>query len=237
MTTSLADQESGAAREPVIVPFKGLRGAIARNMAAGWQAPRVAMAVDVDMATVLARLDEMRTHVPKDERPTVTAFVLHAVAQALRAHPRMNALIRDDGIELSPRVNLGLAVSLDDGLMVPVIHDADTLSIQQLSSQTRAVAAGTRGGTLTPKAYQGATFTVTNLGMTGIDWFTPIINRPQVAILGVSRVADKPVVRNGEIVPAKLMTLSLVFDHLAVDGYPAAKFLDDLRLCLEAPAQ
>ncbi|WP_179401133.1 2-oxo acid dehydrogenase subunit E2 [Burkholderia guangdongensis] len=237
MTTLLTDPASEAARQPERVPLKGLRGAIARNMTAGWQAPRVAMAVDVDMTRTLAHLETLRAQSTAEDRPTVTAFVLHAAAAALRAHPRMNALMREGGIELAPRVNVGLAVSIDGGLAVPVIHDADTLSVRQLSAHTRVLATAARGGTLPQKAFQGGTFTVTNLGMTGIDWFSPILNPPQVGILGVSRVAQRPVVRAGQIVPASMTTLTLVFDHRAIDGHPAALFLDEIRRLLEEPAQ
>ena len=222
---------------PTLIPFKGLRGAIARNMTAGWQAPRVAMSVDVAMSRTLAELAALRAEFTPDDRPTITVFVLRAVAFSLRAHPHMNALIREGGIEVAQRVNVGLAVSIDGGLAVPVIHDADTLSIRQLSAHTRVLATAARSGALPQKAYQGGTFTVSNLGMTGIDWFTPVLNAPQVGILGVSRTVERPVVRGGKIVAEPMMTLSLVFDHRAIDGHPAAQFLDEIRRQLEAPAE
>lgn len=222
-----------AAAPPALIPLKGLRGSIARNMAVGWQAPRVAQAVEVDMTRCLALQAGLQAGQGGTARITVTPIVLRAVALALHAHPALNACLREGGIERMPSVNLGLAVSLPDGLAVPVIRDAEMKSIEQLAQASRDLAAGTRAGTLSPRLFQGGTFTVTNLGMTGIDWFTPILNPPQVGILGLSRIAEQAVVREGRIVAAPMSTLTLVFDHRAVDGYPAALFLAEIRRRLE----
>lgn len=220
--------------EPLpLIPLKGLRGSIARNMTAGWQAPRVAMGVEVDMSRCNALLARLQSQAAPS-RITVTAIVLRAAALALRRHPRLNALMREGGIELAGDVNLGLAVALDDGLVVPVIREADRKTIVPLAAESRELAGAARAGKLPPKAYQGGTFTVTNLGMTGIDWFTPVLNPPQVGILGVSRVVDRPVVRDGRIVVAPMTTLTLVFDHRAVDGQPAALFLHTLATLLDS---
>lgn len=221
------------ATAPALLPLKGLRGAIARNMSAGWQAPRVAMAAEVDMTRCL---EQVAGHVVSGDaaKPTVTAWVLRAVAQALRQHPAMNALMREGGIERVSSVHLGLAVAIHEGLSVPVIRDAEVKSVMELASEVRAMAAGAKAGTLPPRAYQGGSFTVTNLGMTGIDWFTPILNPPQIGIIGVSRVAQRPVVRDGQLAVAPMTTLTLVFDHRAVDGYPAAQFLASVRERLES---
>ncbi|MBT9550353.1 MAG: 2-oxo acid dehydrogenase subunit E2 [Hydrogenophaga sp.] len=218
---------------PALLPLKGLRGAIARNMSAGWLAPRVAMAAEVDMTRCL---EQVARHAVSGDaaRPTVTAWVLRAVAQALRQHPAMNALMREGGIERVPSIHLGLAVAIPEGLSVPVIRDAEGKSVMALAGEVRALATGAKAGSLPPRAYQGGTFTVTNLGMTGIDWFTPILNPPQVGIIGVSRVAQRPVVRDGQLAVAPMTTLTLVFDHRAVDGYPAAQFLASVRERLES---
>jgi pyruvate dehydrogenase E2 component (dihydrolipoamide acetyltransferase) len=117
---------------------------------------------------------------------------------------------------------------------VPVIRDADTKTIEQIAAEAAALAAGARAGTLPVKAYQGGTFTVSSLGAAGVDWFTPILNPPQVGILGLARVADRPVVQGGKLMIASATTLSLVFDHRAVDGHPAALFLGELKARLEA---
>lgn len=221
-----------AAASPLIL-LKGLRGAIARNMSAGWQAPRVAMGADVDLTRALKELEE-RKAASAGGRLTITALVLHAVAQSLRAHPAMNALMREGGIERVGAVHLGLAVALGEGLAVPVIRDADRLGVEALATVAGDLAKGARAGTLPPRALQGGTFTVTNLGMTGIDWFTPIINPPQVGILGMSRVLERPVVYEGAIAIRSMTTLTLVFDHRAVDGQPAALFLREVRERLAA---
>lgn len=163
------------------------------------------------------------------ERLSITPIVLRAVAQSLRAFPAMNALMREGAVEQMPDIHLGLAVSLDQGLTVPVLRNADQKTIAELALESAQVAIAARDGNLPIKGYQGATFTVTNLGMTGVEWFTPIINAPQIAILGLSHVSEKAVVRGGQIEIAAMTTLTLVFDHRAVDGYPAAQFLQDLQ--------
>jgi pyruvate/2-oxoglutarate dehydrogenase complex dihydrolipoamide acyltransferase (E2) component len=215
---------------PATVPLTGMRGAIARNMEQGWRVPRVAQSVEVDVSALQA----LRAAAPEDERVSLTAYVLRAVALCLRDHPRVNARMREKDIELLDDVNLGLAVSLDDGLMVPVLRNADQKSAAELGREARTLAEGARAGTLSAGSYQRGTFTVTNLGNTAIDSFTPIINSPQVAILGVTRVANRPVARGNEVAVAPMMGLHLVFDHRAVDGFPAALFLTDLKRRLEA---
>lgn len=208
------------------VALNGMRGAIARNMELGWRVPRVAQSIEVDVTAVEALRGAGKI--------SLTAFILRAVALTLRDFPRFNARMLEKEIELMPDINLGLAVSLDEGLMVPVLRNADRKSVSELALESRALAAGARQGTLRAGCYQRGTFTVTNLGTTGIDSFTPIINAPQVAILGVTRVARKPVARGDEIVIAPMMGLHLVFDHRAVDGYPAALFLTELKRRLES---
>jgi pyruvate dehydrogenase E2 component (dihydrolipoamide acetyltransferase) len=235
-TLPQTDRAASAAlqAEPLpLIPLKGLRGTIARNITAGWPAPRVAMGVEVDMSRCSVLQARLQGQVGPELRITVTAIVLRAVSLALRQHPRLNALVREGGIELAREVNVGLAVALDEGLAVPVIREADVKSIGRLAAESRALAGAAREGRLPPRAYQGGTFTVTNLGMTGIDWFTPILNPPQVGILGVSRVADRAVVRDGRVRVIPVTTLTLVFDHRALDGQPAARFLRTLADLLE----
>lgn len=230
-SASLAPAPAPApAAERRTIPLSGLRGAIARNMTQGWQVPRVAHAVDVDLTRVEALRAERAA---AGEKLSVNAFVLRATALALRAHPRLNAPMRDKAVELVEDINLGVAVALDDGLMVPVIRNADAKSVAELADATRRLAKGARAGALTGGAYQRGTFTVTNLGAAGIDRFSPIINPPQVAILGVGRTAQRAVVRDGAIVAAPVATLTLVFDHRAVDGQPAALFLAEIARRLE----
>ena len=221
------------AGERRVVPLAGMRGAIARTMSAAWQVPRVAQAIEVDATRLDAAVQALQHQLGPQCKVTLTAFVLRAVALTLREHPRLNARLQEKEIELMPEVNIGLAVSLDEGLMVPVLRNVDTQSVADIAAESRRLAAGARAGTLSAGSYQHGTFTVTNLGMTGIDSFTPIINVPQVAILGVTRVAKRAVVKDDSIVIAPMMGLHLIFDHRAVDGYPAARFLTDLKTRLE----
>lgn len=226
--------EIPVASEQTIIPFKGLRGSIARNMTAGWQAPRVALGIEVDMTRCIELQATLQQAAGPGTRMSITPIVLRAVALSLRAHPYMNALVRENGIERMPSINIGLAVSLEDGLVVPVIRDADNKSVRAIADESSQFALAARAGTLSLKAYQSGTFTVTNLGMAGVEWFTPILNPPQVGILGLSRVGEKPVIRDGTVTIASMTTLTLVFDHRAVDGYPAAVFLNDLKKRLES---
>jgi pyruvate/2-oxoglutarate dehydrogenase complex dihydrolipoamide acyltransferase (E2) component len=213
--------------EPRRIPLTGMRGAVAREMVLAWQQPRVAIGVEVEMTATLALLAR------EQSRLTPTHAVLRAVALTLREHPRLNAQITDNAVDLVPEVNLGVAVSLDEGVIVPVIRDADRKSIAQLAAEAGELAETARAGSLAGAALRDGTFTVSTLGATGIDWFTPILNPPQVAILGVGRVADRVIARDGAPVVAPAMTLTLIFDHRAVDGQPAAGFLAALRARLE----
>lgn len=220
-----ASQSPDVVEAPRTIPLNGMRAAISRNMSLGWQVPRVSQSVDVDMSRVEALRSE---RLAAGERLGVNACVLRAVALALRAHPRFNALMREKEVELVPDINVGVAVALDEGLMVPVVRNADGLSLAGLAQEVARLADGARQGKLSPGSYQRGTFTVTSLGATPIDRFSPIINPPQIAILGVGRMVQRPVVRDGAIVAAPMLNLTLVFDHRAVDGYPAALFLGDI---------
>ena len=208
---------------PALVPFTGIRGAVAREMASAWRQPRVAVGVQVDMTAALAAAGEL----------SPTYAVLRAVALALREHPRLNARVVDEGVELAAAVNLGLAVNLDEGVIVPVIRDADRKPMQELATEAGGLAAAARDGSLPGTALRDGTFTVSNLGAAGIDWFTPILNSPQVAILGMGRVVERVLARDGAAVVAPTVDLTLVFDHRALDGQPASLFLAALRDRLE----
>ena len=231
VTTNTTQGAASAAGR--MIPLAGMRGAIARSMSQGWQIPRVAHSVDVDVS----RCEALRASQGEAGRkPSLTVLLLRAVALTLREHPGLNALMREKAVELMPDVNLGVAVSLDEGLMVPVIRNADAMPLDELAAELRRLAEGARAGTLSAGNYQRGTFTVSNLGMTAIDRFSPIINPPQVAILGVTRVIERAVVRDGAVTVAPMMGLHLVFDHRAVDGYPAALFLGDLARRIETAA-
>lgn len=222
-----APPAEGAAPARKTIPLTGLRGAIARNMVQGWQAPRVSMYAEADMAECERRRTALQA--AAGHKVTLNAFVLRALALTLRDHPRMNALLRDNEVELIDDINIALAVSVENGLLAAVIRNADHKPVEELARESAELAGAARAGTLAPRHLQRGTFTLTNLGMTGIDSFAPIINPPQVGILGIGRVIEKPVVRGGAIVAAPMMGMTLVFDHRAVDGYPAAVFMTDLK--------
>lgn len=216
---------------PETIPLSGLRGAIARGMTAAWQIPQVDLHATADMTLLL----EYRSkQVEAGNVWSITPYLLRLLALTLRDYPRMNAYLRENKVELQTDINLGLAVSLDEGLMVPVIRNADTLSTAQMAEEAQRLAQGARSGTLTAGSYQRATFTVSNLGMTAIDSFSPIVNPPQIAILGVTRISNTPIAdENGELKVVPMLGLHLIFDHRAVDGYPAASFLSALKQRLE----
>lgn len=227
--TSTPTPAAAAAPANKVVALTGLRGAIARNMTQGWQAPRVSMFAEVDVTECERQRMELQASLEHGPKITLTAYVMRALALSLREHPRVNALLKENQVELVDDINLALAVSLPDGLLAPVIRNADTKSVVELAKEAAELAGAARSGTLAPRHLQRGTFTLTNLGMTGIDCFAPIINPPQLGILGLARTIEKPVVRDGKIVIAPMMGMTLVFDHRALDGYPAAVFLTDLK--------
>lgn len=223
----------GGGEGATVVPFTGVRGAVARNMAAAWQNPRVAAGVRVEMSACLALEAELRERLGPELKVTPTHLLLRAVALTLAEHPRLNGVIGEHGVEVVPEVSLGLAVNLEEGIMVPVLHDVGSKSIEELVRESKRLAAGARAGELGGAELSGGTFTVSTLGATGIDWFTPILNAPQVAILGVGAIAERPLARGGEVVAAPTLDLTLVYDHRAVDGHPASLMLAALRERLE----
>jgi len=215
-----------------IVPLKGVRGVIARSLTAAWQAPRVAQGLDADMSAVLARVQTERAATGR--KVSITHAVLRAAALSLREHPAVNGIVSDQAVEHWTDVNLGVAVNAPVGVVVPVLMQADTYDLGELEQRVGALADGARAGKLPASAYQRGTFTVSTLGATGIDWFTPVLNPPQIAILGIGRVAERAVVISGQVVARPMMTLTLVFDHRALDGHPAGLFLGALAQRLAA---
>lgn len=225
----MSEQEQVADR--TLVPMTGLRGIISRTMIQAWQAPRVALGLQIEMDALLARAKSLSQ--TSGVKVTPTVLILRALAVTLKQHPRLNSLITDKGIEEVHAVNLAVAVHTDKGLVTPVIRDADSKDSVQLSKELLQLALAARVGKLPPAAFQKGTFTLSNLAAAGIDWVTPILNPPQVGILGVGQTREAVVVRDGAPAVAKVASLNLVFDHRAVDGYPASLFLRDLGACLE----
>ena len=157
--------------------------------------------------------------------PTITDLVIRAAALALREHPRLNASVHDNAIHVQPEINVGIAVALDEGLMVPVVKRADQLPLSAIAAESRRFGQGARSGRLALPDLEGGTFTVSTLGTYGIDFFTPVITPGQVAILGVGRLRDSVRWEGATPVRTQVLTLSITFDHRAVDGAPAASYL------------
>jgi pyruvate dehydrogenase E2 component (dihydrolipoamide acetyltransferase) len=201
-----------------------------------WQeVPHFVLSRDVDAS----RLESWRAVVrarPGAERVSHTDLLVKLCAESLRRHPRVNASWRDGSVVPGAGVNVGIAVATDDALVVPVVHAADTLELAALSARRVAVVDAARAGLLRPEDVQGGTFTVSNLGMYGVDAFQAIVNAPQAAILAVGRIVDRPVAVDGEVVIRPVLTLSVSFDHRVVDGARGAEFLDTLAGLVEEPA-
>lgn len=218
---------SGDVSENVeVIPLTGLRRRIAERLALSRRtAADVTTVTDVDMTDVAA--------LRKDSGLSYTAYVAWAAAQSLREFPILNASLDGDRILVKRDIHLGVAVALEQGLLVPVIRSADRKSLEEIAQELDALAARARNGQLGPGELAGSTFTVTNSGSLGSLLFTPIINPPEVAILGMGKVADTPVVREGAIVSRKVMYLCLSYDHRVVDGVPAVQFLQAVKRRLE----
>lgn len=222
------------------IPLKSIRGVIARRMAESVHTTaRVTLMTDVDATEMVALREQLKARFtePWGFAPGYNDLLALIIANALRQYPYMNARLSDDGdaIEQLKPINLGMAVDTDRGLLVPVIKDADTLGLQEFGTIFREMVDRARNGKSKLDDLSGGTFTLTSLGIYRVEAFTPVINLPEAAILGVGRIMEKPAVKNGEIVVRKMMTLSLVFDHRLTDGAPAARFLDYICEIIEEP--
>ena len=223
----------GAPREEV-VPMNGMRKAIAKNMLnSHMTSPTVTANLSVDMSAMKAYREQLKA---KEIKVSYTDLLVKFIAKALTEFPLLNCSVEDNKIVYKHYVNMGVAVALDNGLLVPNVTDADKKSLTEISKEIKELAKLAREGGLPMEKLRGGTFTITNLGMYGIESFTPIINQPEVAILGVTTMEDRAVVRGGEIVIRPMMTLSLTFDHRVVDGSVAAEFLQRVKTLLENPA-
>jgi pyruvate dehydrogenase E2 component (dihydrolipoamide acetyltransferase) len=167
--------------------------------------------------------------------PSYNDLLVVVLAKVLRECPYANAHIVGEEIHQFPHANIGIAVDIEQGLIVPVIKGAETMSLAQVAKTSRELVAKARAGRLMPDEISGGTFTISNMGMYDVDVSTPILNLPEVAILGVGRIAERPAVFEGQLCIRKTMTLSLTYDHRAVDGAPAARFLTRLKYLLERP--
>ena len=214
-----------------------LQSTISRRMAESKAtAPHFYLEAEVDMSRLVAARAQIKASAAEgDVVPSFNDMVVKACALALREHPRANGAYRDGRFELYSRVNVGVAVAARDALVVPTVFDADQKNLRQIASDSRALAQRVRDGQITPPELSGATFTVSNLGMFGIDSFAAVINPPQAAILAVGAITERPVIRDGQTATAHPMRVNLACDHRILYGAPAAEFLARIRALLEEP--
>ncbi|MDB3988444.1 2-oxo acid dehydrogenase subunit E2 [Pseudomonadales bacterium] len=219
-----------------IVPVKGMRKTIAQRM---HQSLQDSAQLTMDMAAVMDDAVKLREQLIREwdgaARPTFTDLVIKAAAKALQKHPLMNSQFGGTGIQLLNEIHVGIAVALPEGLVVPVVRHADQLSLKEIAIESARLATSARNGTLGLDDYAGGTFTISALGMFGVDSFTPIINQPQSGILGVNRILDGVAWEGETPIRQKQMNLSLTWDHRVLDGAPAAEFLQTVVEYLSEP--
>ncbi len=231
---------TAAPGEVELVPMNMMRRVIAKRMADSYfSAPTFVLNYEVDMyeATKLRKqlLEPIKEKTGK--KLTVTDIISIAVVRTLMNHPYINASLSADGsqIELHNYVNLAMAVGMDEGLLVPVVHGAEKLGLVDLMLRLKDITERAVGKKLTPQDQEGSTFTISNLGMYGVESFTSIINQPNSAILSIAGTKEMPVIRNGEVVIRPIMKMSLTSDHRVINGLGAAKFMQELKATLESP--
>jgi pyruvate dehydrogenase E2 component (dihydrolipoamide acetyltransferase) len=232
---ALAAQTPPTAQPAQVVPLQGMRQTIATRMVQSLQTmAQVTLTTEVDVTDAMTLRIGLARQWPENGLSPLH-LVIKATARALREHPRMNAIQQEHEVELVSEIHIGVAVSLEEGLLVPTIRQADTKHLAEIARESRDLATRARQGQASYEEVTGGTFTITNLGPYSIDAFTPIINPPQVGILGMGRVVEKPAVYQGEITKRSMLFLSLTFDHRVIDGAPAAAFLHTLKGHLEDP--
>jgi len=232
-------QEDEAPEGVEVVPLAGIRKVVAERLSANWaRAPQVTEGVKVDFSACLEVRRQNRDAWKEafGVEPTINDVVLLATATALGDNPELNAALVDGAVHRYARINLNVAVDTGEGLTVPVVKDAGAAGLGDIARAVAGLAEKARARRLAPEDLEGGTFTVTNLGGMGVDWFTPVLNPPQAAILGVGRVRRAPVVDGDDVVARDLATLVLSFDHRVVDGAPCARFLARLRELIEDPS-
>jgi pyruvate dehydrogenase E2 component (dihydrolipoamide acetyltransferase) len=221
------------------VPLSQMRKTIAERLQSSWQsAPHFMLTVDIDMADAMARRKEINEALEGSERGgkiSVNDFIVKACAEGLREYPKMNVAYQGDHVMQYDEVHIGVAVAVEDGLVTPTIRDADQKSLSAISRESRELAEKARNKNLEPGDYGGSTFSVSNLGMFGIDHFTAVLNPPEAGILACGAVKEVPVAEDGELTVGTRMKVTLSCDHRAVDGAMGAEFLDKVKNLLENP--
>ena len=234
LRSDIATAAASAQASTQVIPLTGMRGVIATRMHASLQEmAQLTLGTEATMDAAVALRAQLKQQ--WQNVPTITDLIVRAAALSLREHPRLNASIADQAIHVHQDINVGLAVALEEGLLVPVLKRADQLPLSEISTETRRLAQAARAGKLTLPELEGGTFTVSTLGSYGIDFFTPVITPGQVAILGVGRLRDSVRWEADTPVKTQVLTLSITFDHRAVDGAPAAEYLHSVAARLAAP--
>ncbi len=222
----LEEELALAPRVREVIPLTGIRKTTAERVSfSARTAPHSTVTMDVDMSNAVKLREESQV--------SYTDILVKAVAKALEEHRLLNSTLEGEQIKIYEDINIGIAVATEKGLVVPVIRNANMKSLAQVVSTLKELVEKAREGRLTKEDMTGGTFTITNLGMYGVEVFIPIINPPEAAILGVGKVTEKPVITNKEIEIKPIMYLSLSYDHRIVDGAPAAKFLQKVKQILE----
>ena len=219
------------------IPASQMRKTIAKRLATSiGPVPTFYLTIEVDVRRLLETRERVNERLAASgEKTSINDFIIKATAEALRRHPEVNASWGENVIRRHGRVHVGVAVAVEDGLITPVVRDADLKGVAQIAREVRDLAARARQRKLTPEEYTGATFSVSNLGMFGIVEFTAIINPPEAGILAIGQVEEKPVVENGEVVVRPRMRVTMSCDHRVVDGATGARFLQTLKDFLEEP--
>lgn len=221
-----------------VVPLTRIRRVIKKRLSYSMRtALHVPLTIEVDMTDAIKLIESFRPEIEKahNVRLSLTGLLVKAVAKALEDHPILNSRFENEQMVIPEDINIGVAVSIENGLLVPVIRNANMKTVVEIAKTIEVLAQKARKGKLSTEDSSGGTFTISNLGMFGIDFFAPIINPPESAILGVGRTIKKPVVLNDSVTTRSMMTLTLVFDHRIMDGIIAAKFLQTLKGILEKP--
>jgi len=219
-----------------IIPITGIRKIISDRMgASARETARVTLTTDAD-ATRLVELRAQLNTQQGEMKFSYTDLLALLVARALAKHPYMNATLHEDGVHQHSFVNLGIAADTERGLLAPVVRDAHRKTLGEIYADIRRLSEAAHTGKISPDDLRGGTFTITNLGAQEIDAFTPIVNQPEIAILGIGRIAQKPAAFQGQLALRWMVALSLSFDHRTVDGAPAAKFLQAVKHLIETPA-
>jgi pyruvate dehydrogenase E2 component (dihydrolipoamide acetyltransferase) len=221
-----------------IIPLTGTRKIIADRMTQSAKTTaRVLYTIEVDMSEAVKLRQSLLEKFEEKARGhlSLTDIIVKAASKALEQHQIVNSIFLEDGIHMIEEINIGVAVALEDNLLVPVVHNANRKSLLEIAAHLDELIKRAKKNELTAKETTGGTFTVTNPGMLGIDIQMPVINTPESAILGIGNLSEKPTIANGQIVIRPMMRLNLVFDHRVFDGVPAAKFLQTLKTILEDP--